>query len=128
MSEQRFIIEMGMGNDLHGMDYQKAAARAIEDAIRHSTIPMFLNTTLRHQDMRVVVTVGVQEPEQVDPEALTEGLPRGQANVRVVPGGQNVTDPVSGETLVIATAAVEAFFPSQTKQWSLTGTDVGSVN
>ena len=41
MSDQRFIIEMGMGNDLHGMDYQKAARRAIEDAIRHSTIPMF---------------------------------------------------------------------------------------
>ena len=33
MSDQRFIIEMGMGNDLHGQDYTKAAARAIEDAV-----------------------------------------------------------------------------------------------
>ena len=31
-NDQRMIIEMGMGNDLHGMDYQKAARRAIEDA------------------------------------------------------------------------------------------------
>jgi len=119
MSAERFIIEMGMGNDLHGMDYQKAAVRAIEDAIRHSTIPMFLNTSLDHRDMEVKVTVGVQEPERVDPEALKTGLPRGRATVQVVCGGQNVTDPGSGETLVIATAAVEAFFPSQVGKWVL---------
>ncbi|EAQ22959.1 MULTISPECIES: Lin0512 family protein [unclassified Roseovarius] len=119
MSAERFIIEMGMGNDLHGMDYQKAAVRAIEDAIRHSTIPMFLNTSLDHRDMEVKVTVGVQEPERVDPEALKTGLPRGRATVQVVFGGQNVTDPGSGETLVIATAAVEAFFPSQVGKWVL---------
>ena len=41
MAEQRIIIEMGMGNDLHGMDYTKAAARAIEDALRHSSLPLF---------------------------------------------------------------------------------------
>ena len=34
MDEQRIIIEMGMGNDLHGMDYTKAAARAIEEDIQ----------------------------------------------------------------------------------------------
>ena len=32
MSDQRFIIEMGMGNDQYGQDYTKAAARAIEAA------------------------------------------------------------------------------------------------
>ena len=39
MTDQRFIIEMGMGNDQYGMDYTKAAARAIEDALRHSSLP-----------------------------------------------------------------------------------------
>ncbi|MBQ1203278.1 MAG: Lin0512 family protein, partial [Loktanella sp.] len=53
MTDQRVIIEMGMGNDLHGMDYQKAAARAIEDAIRHSTLPIFDSIGLDHSDMRV---------------------------------------------------------------------------
>lgn len=66
MSDQRFIIEMGMGNDLYGMDYTKAAARAIEDAIRHSSIPLFEATGVSHDDMRVQVTIGVQEPDQVD--------------------------------------------------------------
>ena len=59
MTDQRFIIEMGMGNDLHGMDYQKAAARAIEDAFRHSSIPMFNALDMPHSDMRVQVIVGV---------------------------------------------------------------------
>lgn len=110
---QRFIIEMGMGNDQYGMDYTKAAARAIEDAIRHSAIPMFEATGISHDAMQVRVTVGVQEPDKADCAALALGLPRGRATVRAVHGGLNVTNPDTGNTLVIATAAVEAFLPKQ---------------
>ena len=45
MSDQRFIIEMGMGNDQYGQDYTKAASRAIEDAFLHSAIPMSVSYT-----------------------------------------------------------------------------------
>lgn len=114
MSDQRFIIEMGMGNDQYGQDYTKAAARAIEDAIRHSAIPMFEATGLTHDQMRVQVTIGVQAPEKVDCEALVEKLPRGRAKVTAVFGGLDVTNPDTGKTLVIASAAVEAFLPLQT--------------
>ena len=117
MTDQRFIIEMGMGNDLHGMDYQKAATRAIEDAFRHSTLPIFETTGIDHSQMRVQVTVGVQQPEQLDTKALATLLPRGRATVSAVFGGQNVTHPDSGETLVIATAAIEAFLPYQGAHW-----------
>ena len=113
MSEQRFIIEMGMGNDQYGMDYTKAAARAIEDAIRHSSIPLFAATGLSHDEMRVQVTIGVAEPDTVDCALLATKLPRGRAEVRAVDGGLNVTNPDSGSTLVIATAAIEAFLPRQ---------------
>jgi len=118
MSDQRIIIEMGMGNDLHGQDYTKAAARAIEDAIRHSTLPIFDSVGLSHTDMRVQVTIGVQDPDQVDPQALVAKLPRGRASVHVTKGGLNVANPESGETAVIATAAVEAFLPSQVSKWT----------
>ncbi len=120
MTDQRFIIEMGMGNDLHGMDYQKAAARAIEDAFRHSTLPIFETTGLSHTNMRVQVTVGVQDPDKLDTEALASLLPRGRARVSATKGGQNVTNPETGETLVIATAAVEAFLPYQGDIWHTT--------
>ena len=113
MTARRFIIEMGMGNDQYGMDYTKAAARAIEDAIRHSSIPLFDATGLPHDAMRVQVTVGVAEPDKVDCAALAKHLPRGRATVTAVEGGLNVTNPDSGSTLVIATAAVEAFLPRQ---------------
>ncbi|MDC3289995.1 Lin0512 family protein, partial [bacterium] len=42
----RLIIEMGMGNDLYGMDYTKAAKRAVEDAFRHSTLSIFKSLNL----------------------------------------------------------------------------------
>ncbi len=117
MAEQRLIIEMGMGNDLYGQDYTKAAKRAIEDAFRHSSLPLFENLGLSHDDMRVQVTVGVQRPEAVDTKALVGTLPRGRAEVRVVKGGLNV-ETESGEPIVIAQASVEAFLPAQTG-WAL---------
>ncbi len=117
MMDQRVIIEMGMGNDLHGMDYQKAATRAIEDAIRHSTLPIFDSIGLSHTEMRVQVTVGVQEPDKIDPKALKAGLPRGRAEVAAVKGGLNVPNSGTGDTAVIATASVEAFLPSQADHW-----------
>ncbi len=113
MTEQRMIIEMGMGNDMYGQDYTKAAARAIEDAIRHSSLPIFEAIGLSHDEMRVQVTVGVQAAEAVDCDALKKALPRGSAEVRAVQGGLNVENPETGGVIVIASAAVEAFLPKQ---------------
>lgn len=112
MPEQRIIIEMGIGNDLHGQDYTKAAARAIEDAFRHSSLPLFPVLGIGHAEMRVKVTVAVQEPEKVDAAALVATLPRGRAEVKVVRGGLNVAA-LEDDPIVIAQASVEAFLPRQ---------------
>lgn len=117
MTEQRMIIEMGMGNDQYGMDYTKAAARAIDDAIRHSALPIFAALDLSTDAMRVQVTVGVQDPDKVDIAILAAKLPRGHAEVRAVKGGLNVQNP-AGNTIVIASAAVEVFLPPQSG-WKL---------
>ena len=121
MSDQRFIIEMGMGNDQYGMDYTKAAARAIEDAIRHSAIPMYDALGMSPDEMRVQVTIGAQDPDQVDTDALVKNLPRGRAIVRATKGGLNVANTETGKTIVIATAAVEAFLPSKVGQYKSGG-------
>ncbi|WP_339767411.1 Lin0512 family protein [uncultured Pseudosulfitobacter sp.] len=118
MAEQRVIIEMGQGNDLHGRDYTKAARRAIEDAFRGSSLPLFGTLGLDASDMRVQVTVAVQQPEAVDVDALVAVLPRGRAEVRAVFGGMDV--PSGDEVIVVATAAVEAFLPAQSG-WRLKG-------
>ena len=124
MNDQRFIIEMGFGSDLHGQDYTKAAIRAVEDAIRKSSIPMFgshgsganesASLGLSHEEMRVQVTIGVQNPEGVNCDSVAKILPRGRAEVKAVEGG---LDP-SGSDIVIATAAVEAFLPSMIERFT----------
>lgn len=117
MTERRLIIEMGMGNDMYGQDYTKAAIRAVEDAIRHSSLPMFESLGLPHDLMRVDVTIGVQDPSSVRLADVEAHLPRGRARAKAVPGGLNVVNPELGTTCVIATAAVEAFVPDQSDGW-----------
>ena len=65
MTSKRVILEMGTGNDLHGGDYTKAAIRAVEDAIHHSSLTMIRTLSVEAGTMEVNVTVGVQDPEAV---------------------------------------------------------------
>ena len=64
MTEKRIILEMGTGNDLYGQDYTKAARRAVQDALHHSSITLFSKLGISHDEMRVEVTIGVQRPEK----------------------------------------------------------------
>ncbi|WP_120633020.1 Lin0512 family protein [Ruegeria sp. EL01] len=117
MSEQRIILEMGTGNDLYGQDYTKAARRAVQDALHHSSIALFSKLGIDHSEMRVCVTIGVQQPEAIDCDRVAADLPRGRAEVRAVKGGLDVTDDEAGTRHVIATAAIEAFLPDQTGKY-----------
>lgn len=120
MTDQRVIIEMGMGNSQHGMDYTKAARHAIEDAIRHSKLSIFKSTGILASKARIKVTIGVQEPQEVLADTLKTQLPFGTVEVVLSQGGLNVTDPGTGETVVIASAAVEVFLPFQGDVWEPT--------
>ncbi len=107
MPDKRVILEMGAGNDLHGGDYTKAAIRAVEDAIHHSSLTMIHSLNVDTRTMRVNVTIGVQQPGRVDADAVKSTLPVGQVSVRVVKGGLDVPDEEAGDIAVIASAAVE---------------------
>ncbi len=111
MTEKRIILEMGTGNDLYGQDYTKAARRAVQDALHHSSITLFSKLGISHEEMRVEVTIGVQQPEKVDCDLVASDLPRGHASVRAVKGGLDVEDAEAGTRHVVATAAVEAYLP-----------------
>ena len=119
MTEKRIILEMGTGNDLYGQDYTKAACRAVQDALHHSSITLFSSLEIDHTEMRVQVTIGVQRPEAVDLETVCAELPRGRANVRAVHGGLDLPDPANGGAHVVATAAIEAFLPDQAEYFDL---------
>jgi uncharacterized protein (TIGR02058 family) len=104
---KRVILEMGTGNDLHGGDYTKAALRAVQDAIHHSSLSMMRSLGIDSKTMRVDVTIGVQKPEKVDAEKIKASLPHGKVTVKVVKGGLDVPDEAGGDVAVIASAGVE---------------------
>lgn len=106
MTTKRVILELGSGNDLHGGDYTKAAVRAVEDAIHHSSLPLIRTLGIDSRLMHVEVTIGVQRPEKVDPAVVKNVLPHGEVTVNVVTGGLDVADEESGDVAVIASAAV----------------------
>jgi uncharacterized protein (TIGR02058 family) len=110
MARKRFIRELGTGNDLHGGDYTKAALRAVQDAMHHSSLSMIRSLGLNSKQMQVEVTIGVQHPDKVDAAAVQASLPHGQVTVKVVKGGLDVPDDDRGDIAVIASAAVAVRF------------------
>jgi uncharacterized protein (TIGR02058 family) len=110
MPVKRVILEMGAGNDLHGSDYTKAALRAVQDALHHSSLSLVRSLGLDVNSLQVEVTIGVQRPEKVDAAAVKASLPRGQVTVKVVKGGLDVPAEDRHDAIVIASAAIAARF------------------
>jgi uncharacterized protein (TIGR02058 family) len=106
MALKRIILEMGTGNDLHGADYTKAALRAVQDALHHSSLSVMRSTGRDPNEMQVEVTIGVQQPEKVDAAKVKASLPRGKVTVKAVKGGLNVPGEAPHDEIVIATAAI----------------------
>ncbi len=112
MAGPRIILEMGSGNDLHGGDYTKAAVRAVQDALHHSSLTFIRTLGLDSRKMQVEVTIGVQQPGRVDAGKVKAALPHGEGTVKVVKGGLDVPDPEAGDIAVIASAAIAVRFDS----------------
>jgi uncharacterized protein (TIGR02058 family) len=110
MALKRIILEMGSGNDLHGGDYTKAALRAVQDALHHSSLGVVRSLGLDSGKMQVEVTIGVQKPEAVNAEAIKASLPRGQVTVKVVKGGLDVPAEDAHDAAVVASAAIAVRF------------------
>lgn len=106
MPKTRVILELGSGNDLHGSDYTKAALRAVQDALHHSSLAFIRSLKIDKQKLDVEVTIGVQRPERVDLERIKASLPVGNVTVKAVRGGLDVADPENNDPAVIASAAI----------------------
>lgn len=107
MSTRRVILEMGAGTDLHGKDYTKAAVRAVNDALHHSSLTFLRTLGIDPESMEVDVTIGVTHPELVNTDAVKAVFPHGQVTVRAVRGGLDVPDDERDDTAVIASAAID---------------------
>jgi uncharacterized protein (TIGR02058 family) len=106
MPKKRVILELGSGNDLHGSDYTKAALRAVQDALHHSSLAFIRSLGVDKKTLEVDVTIGVQKPEMVDLERVKASLPVGAVTVKAVKGGLDIADPENNDPAVIASAAI----------------------
>ncbi len=108
MPLKRMILEIGMGNDLHGGDYTKAAKRAVDDAIHHGSLLYFGEVMKQgvRPKMYVDVTIAAPKPDAVDGDAVLGALPFGEKTIKVVAGGMEV-GPSDGDRIIICNAAVQ---------------------
>jgi uncharacterized protein (TIGR02058 family) len=103
VSAKPYVLEFGMGVDVHGGNGTTAACRAVSDAIRHSSLPFFRDVRERGGRMLVDVTVAVPDPGAVDLERVRKELPHGEVTVRAVDGGLRVP---GADTLIACVAIV----------------------
>jgi uncharacterized protein (TIGR02058 family) len=113
VTAQKCVLEFGMGVDVHGRDSTKAACRAVSDAIRHSSLPLFTQVRERGGKMLVDVTVAVPSPASVNIETVRRELPHGEVTVRAVEGGLSVAD---ADTIIACAAiTVSVEYPEGTR-------------
>jgi len=105
MSLKRVCLEIGMGTDIRGADYTKAAVRALRDALWHNSLSVAAALGQPTDAMQVEVRVGVPKPELVDKTAVLAVLPHGTGTVTVVEGGLEIANDAGTDSTVIANAA-----------------------
>jgi len=92
MALKRVALEIGMGTDIRGADYTKAAVRALRDALWHNSLT-------------VEVLIGVPQPDKVDKAEVLKVLPHGTGTVKVMQGGLEIMNEAGTDRTVIAQAA-----------------------
>src|SRR5437868_9344105 len=113
VSAKPCVLEFGMGVDVHGRDSTKAACRAVSDAIRHSSLPLFQEVRERGGRMLVDVTVGVPDPDPVKLDIVRRELPHGEVTVHAVSGG--LRSPSSDTLIACAAITVSVEYPQDSR-------------
>lgn len=89
---KKFIIEFGMGMDFHGQDVNKAAGKAIKDAISKSCLIGLneiygLTEENLNEKMMIEAIIGVSRPEDLNTEELKKLFPVGKVTIKAEKGG-----------------------------------------
>jgi uncharacterized protein (TIGR02058 family) len=105
MALKRMVLQIGMGTDIRGADYTKAAVRALRDALWHNSLSVAAALGLPVDAMQVEVTIGVPRPERVDKAAVLAVLPHGTGTITIVEGGLEIANDEGTNTTVLAHAA-----------------------
>ena len=105
MAMRRMLVEIGMGTDIRGADYTKAAVRALRDALWHNSLGVAEALGMPADAMVVEIMIGAPKPERVDHAAVLAVLPHGVGTVKVVEGGLEIANDEGTEVTIMANAA-----------------------
>ena len=111
MAWKHMAMELGMGTDIRGTDYTKAAKRAVQDAIHHSSLTLFKSLDINPDLMQIEMNIAAQEPEKVNLREVAKELPYGEVIPRTIHGGLNIHDEVTGRISVIVNAGIVVRLP-----------------
>jgi len=106
VARKRMAVEFGMGTDLHGENYTKAACRGLRDALWHNSLTVCHAFGYDLDEMQVQIDIGVSEPQKVDTQAVAEILPYGNATVSVYKGGLDIENAEHGKIVIANVAAI----------------------
>ena len=105
MTMKRMAIEIGMGTDIRGADYTKAAVRALRDALWHNSLNVADALGKPTDSIVVEVLIGVPKPDRVDKAEVLKVLPHGTGTVKVYEGGLEIFNDAGTSSTVLAHAA-----------------------
>ncbi len=87
---KRYLVEFDTGVDLHGMNYTKAAKKAVKNAISHCClcgIQDLLGLEEPAAAIKVSVKLGCPAPDRIDTDEVLAQIPFGSVDIEVVSGG-----------------------------------------
>jgi uncharacterized protein (TIGR02058 family) len=108
MSKIQFAVQMGMGTDLKGQDYTKAACRAVHDALHRNFLTVGQAFDLPLEKMIVDIRVGVTRPDAVDLAEVRAEAPVGIVSVEAVIGGLEIE--MMGHRTIVANAIISVSY------------------
>lgn len=108
MAKTQFAVEMGMGTDLRGADYTKAARRAVHDALHRNYLTVADAFGFERAQMIVDIRIGVGQPDRVDLEAVKQEAPYGHVSAEAILGGADLE--MNGNAVIVANAIVTVSF------------------
>jgi uncharacterized protein (TIGR02058 family) len=109
MAKKRIVLEIGMGTDIRGKDYTKAACRALKDALWHNSLGISGILNVDVDSMWVEVSIGIPKPQEVNTDKVLEILPHGTGRVSCEHGGLEIKNPDRDDCTIIANAAAVVY-------------------
>ena len=106
MALKRMVVEFGMGTDLGGADYTKAAVRAVKDALWHNSLTVADAFGVQRDAMQIEVLIGAGDPDQIDKQTVAQTFPYGKVTVKATQGGMDILKDDGSDRTILVNAGV----------------------